>query len=571
MTAGDRCDLRVGVAGAGWLSLSAEPGSERGARDRLRELGWIGLVGLRLRPGAGAESFAGAVRQLPVGLAFRTGEGGEQLVGVGLEFFVGVAHQPPHLGFGEALPQRDAETSGFTLGCGSTLIGGAARLGESLLLGLARFFDLREAAGGFGVVLRRLLVLSGECLPLGSLSLPVLIGLIVGGVVSGWSWFVVCHREIVAGRRGRLQGELSVPDGDRRSAAVSTYTIRQGLTPPEPEQRRPMTPARAARDFITDLIVQPDGINRVRKAEPHSRDKLGILRYYLPGFTRACQKWPGGPYFVDACAGPGLYSFSDSVDLLRGSSLIALGTGRDLPAVRAQSDLSVQKVIALEKGKRNFGALQSRLARYDKAAVAKWGDCNVDLLPLMAREIPRKWPLLAFLDPEAFEVEWQTVEKVAAFRGDQLTEMLVLVNPNAVLRVLGAGLIDQPKMLRAFPPNSELESIIRERAAGHIDGREAKRQVVDAYVAGLRGLGYHDPFYREITKPGKAPLVEGGEVYTLVFCSQSPSGTKIMESAFDRIYTNQPDPPAASPQLPMDLGLAGLPLTRLPGARRSRR
>lgn len=330
-------------------------------------------------------------------------------------------------------------------------------------------------------------------------------------------------------------------------------------------------PARDPHDFITDLIVEPDG-RKVRKAKPHSRDKLGILRYYLPGFASACYKWPGGPYFVDACAGPGVYGFNDSADLLRGSSLIAAGTGRDLPSVPGTSDLPIQKVVALEKGLRNLKALRSRLARYDSAAVAERGDCNVDLIPLMQRELKHNWPLLAFLDPEAFEVEWRTVEKVASFRGSQLTEVLILVNPTAVLRVLGSRTADRQKMLNAFPPGSDLESIGRERAAGSIEAREAKQRVVEAYVGGLRGLGYPDPFFREITNPGKAPTIAGGEVYTLVFGSASPGGNGIMESAFNRMYTNQPEPPAPSPQLEMNLGLDPPPSApRLPGARRPRK
>ena len=86
-----------------------------------------------------------------------------------------------------------------------------------------------------------------------------------------------------------------------------------------------MADARDPRDFVRDLTIPSDGLSAVRPALPHSRDKLGILRYYLPGFTRASQNYPR--FFVDACSGPGLYSFPDSNEYAMGSTLIALNTG----------------------------------------------------------------------------------------------------------------------------------------------------------------------------------------------------------------------------------------------------
>jgi len=81
---------------------------------------------------------------------------------------------------------HNPQTGGLMLGAGCALLGGLACLGEAFLLALAGLFDLSEATSG--VVLRSLLVLAGERLPLGGLGLPVSVGLVgLGSSVDGVS------------------------------------------------------------------------------------------------------------------------------------------------------------------------------------------------------------------------------------------------------------------------------------------------------------------------------------------------------------------------------------------------
>ena len=115
-----------------------------------------------------------------------------------------VADQPPGLHVGQPLAKGHAQSGCFTLGARGTLRGGLAGLREAFLLALAGRFDLREASGGVGIVLRRLLVLAGGRLSLRRLGLPVLVGLIDRGLVGGRGQFVICHEEIVAGQQGRV-------------------------------------------------------------------------------------------------------------------------------------------------------------------------------------------------------------------------------------------------------------------------------------------------------------------------------------------------------------------------------
>lgn len=325
-----------------------------------------------------------------------------------------------------------------------------------------------------------------------------------------------------------------------------------------------MPDARDPREFVRDITVESDGNERVRTALPHSRDKLGILRYYFPGFTRASQRYPR--YFVDACSGPGLYHFPDTDEYALGSSLIALSTGSRWET--KPPEVAFTKVLSLELDPQQANALRARTKHFGARSVVEEGNCNIDLLPLMRKHVPPRSPLTVFLDPQAFEVEWRTVEAVSRFRSNRLTEMLILVNPTAVLRVLGAGGSTVDGAFRAFPPGSDLERIGEARRREEINPPRAKELIVDAFVDGLRELGYQDPISRAITRPGPNPFEVGGEVYHLVFATTVPAGNAIMESAFNRIYTNQAEA-NRSPQLEMELGIEQPPSPHLPGARRS--
>ena len=137
--------------------------------------------------------------------------------------------------------------------------------------------------------------------------------------------------------------------------------------------------AKPARDFIDDLQAAPDGLP-VRGAGAHTRDKLGILRYYVPGFTTACKGKSPEFYFVDGLAGEGIYEFGDDGSQLVGSTLISLEWG--VPPFT--------KCVAMDLDARKIDALRRRTADYGDRAVVERGDCNFGLLAW-----PWCWPSLS--------------------------------------------------------------------------------------------------------------------------------------------------------------------------------
>ena len=288
------------------------------------------------------------------------------------------------------------------------------------------------------------------------------------------------------------------------------------------------------REFLRDIAVPDDGVRPVRKAGAHSRDKLAILSYYIHGFAQACKDKAPKFYFADGFAGEGLYRFDDDTFAL-GSTLIALEKARP----------SFARCIALELDAEKARALKSRVQSHGSRAVVEVGDCNRDLLGLMQEHIPHDVPILVLLDPNAFELQWKTVESLAAFRtGRWKTEMLILVATGLVGRA-PAGLVDNSglpandRLDLAFPPGSAWAKIIDNRVQDKITAQAAREALAADYRAGLEALGYATVLPREITHPGRGSAKDGAGVYHLLFASDNPAGESIMESAFERVYTNR--------------------------------
>jgi len=295
--------------------------------------------------------------------------------------------------------------------------------------------------------------------------------------------------------------------------------------------------ARPASEYIAEITVPNDGVTPVRQARAHSRDKLGILAMYLPAFAKACQR-AGKFYFVDGLAGPGLYEFSDADIYVLGSTPIALRV--DNP--------SFTKCIAMDLRNHNVAALQHRTAGYGDRAVVRHGDVNTDLLPLLEREVDPNFPILAFLDPEGIELEWQTVLRVARFReGKRKTELLVLVPTSSIGRVESVApdrTAEGATRLDFMFPGNVWTEIMERRNREEITAEEARSALADEYCVALKNQGYASVRARPITRG--AP--DAPSVYHLVHATDSEAG--------ERMYSNAPgdhetSTDRISPQLPL--------------------
>jgi three-Cys-motif partner protein len=153
---------------------------------------------------------------------------------------------------------------------------------------------------------------------------------------------------------------------------------------------------------------------RARAGGVWTREKLAYLQKYASAFMtamgpkRSAGKWDRLVY-VDLLAGPGLDIDPSTVKEFNGSPLIAL-------AVRPKFD----HLFLADKDSEHIEALKARIAPTDRSRVTiTLGDCN-RVVDRVIERISQRTLGLAFMDPQGFEVAFDTLAKLAQRQIDLL-------------------------------------------------------------------------------------------------------------------------------------------------------
>jgi three-Cys-motif partner protein len=160
-------------------------------------------------------------------------------------------------------------------------------------------------------------------------------------------------------------------------------------------------------------LLARDGLI-ARPARIWTREKLRYLQKYAQAFmTAMAPKRSQGLWdhleYIDLLCGPGLSVARDTKEEFDGSPLIAL---KIKPAF--------DHLYFADLNRENIAALQSRVSTKDSDRVTfRVGDCNV-LVDEILNRISSRTLCLAFIDPEGFEVHFETLAKLAKKRVDLL-------------------------------------------------------------------------------------------------------------------------------------------------------
>lgn len=158
-------------------------------------------------------------------------------------------------------------------------------------------------------------------------------------------------------------------------------------------------------------LLASDGLI-ARPARIWTREKLRYLQKYAQAFMAAMapkrsQGLGERLEYIDLLCGPGLSVVGDSKEEFDGSPLIALKT-------RPTFD----HLHFVDLNRENIAALQRRISTKDSARVTfNVGDCNVVVDEVLKR-ISSRTLCVAFVDPEGFEVDFETLAKLAKKRVD---------------------------------------------------------------------------------------------------------------------------------------------------------
>ena len=241
-----------------------------------------------------------------------------------------------------------------------------------------------------------------------------------------------------------------------------------------------------------------------------TRDKLKILESYLPGYLQATTRARERVY-IDAFAGPGKNQLKTSGEVIDGSPLIAL-------EATAKNGTRFSKLYFIDHDEASTEELSGYLRGLDldKRASIVPGDVN-EKLPEVLRGISPYTPTFIFLDTDAIEPKWSTIEKIAPWR----VEFLI----NFPLGMSIKRNQESPKTIEYFGTEDCLP-LLRRRDAGRTGA------LLDLYKSRLATLGlvHTTDDDRLVRATGNRAL------YYLVFASKVQPAQTIMNWVF-----KQPD------------------------------
>jgi three-Cys-motif partner protein len=259
-----------------------------------------------------------------------------------------------------------------------------------------------------------------------------------------------------------------------------------------------------------------------RHAPPWSEEKLMILDAYLAGgperkggFAKACSTSPTGWYALDLFAGTGINWSESRGEFIDGSPLIALKAGP--PEAKA--------VIMAENDQRCYAALKDRTAKFGDRAKVFNRDAN-EAIGEMLTLIPTRAPSFAFLDPEGSELNWNTVEQIAAHKAGQrfkIEQLALFPTDMGFVRLIP----DYPEKVDRLFGHKNWRKVLDRRNNGTYTADQARTAYVQMYADGFKQLGYSVVLDRQIKKPSGQPM------YFLIFASDHESaGKEIMQYVF---------------------------------------
>ena len=249
-----------------------------------------------------------------------------------------------------------------------------------------------------------------------------------------------------------------------------------------------------------------------------TEEKLDYLTRYIERFETSMRDKPWrARHYIDLQAGPGKCRVKRTTRVLLGSPLIALTTEHPFTGY-----------FFVDNDHGNVEALRRRCSQSSLTSkvIIFEGDCNIVVDEIVkhvkaidSHFIRGAWPSLnlAFLDPEGFELRWETVAKLAS-----LARMDLIINFSiyGLRRFMPICIKQDHSDIDDFFGGTEWRDIYY-KYAGH-SGRV--RALLDSYKDKLGALGYED--VRDSTEPLIRNTLRRAPLYYLVFACKHRLGNK---------------------------------------------
>jgi three-Cys-motif partner protein len=254
--------------------------------------------------------------------------------------------------------------------------------------------------------------------------------------------------------------------------------------------------------------------------------KLDILSKYLEAFNRA-SKTAGGTVYLDLFAGKLVNTRPDTGEAYAGSSA---------RAIEALPPFSRLVFWELEPGASKLRRDVEAAYLSDSRYIVVPGDCNATLDRGLHSVDQYRWaPTFAFIDPKGLDFSWHTLERLSKWRrGKTKVEMWILLPEPALERVLGLkGVLGRrtAQILTRLYGCDDWVAIHQLRQAGELSAEETRAEYVNLLRWRLQqALGYAK------THPLALGNVNAAPMYTMIFATDHPVGSKIMHDVYDHAY-----------------------------------
>lgn len=272
------------------------------------------------------------------------------------------------------------------------------------------------------------------------------------------------------------------------------------------------------------LETEDDGLV-MRPCGEWTAEKLDYLERYVGMFTAAMRGRPWRALnYIDLFSGPGKCRISGSGKVLPGSPLIALGTRYPFSHCY-YGDIDPSNIRALQQRLSGLQGADSRTTCIVGDANRIVHDVVQSVLMDDQARSPGQWRSLnlAFLDPEAFELCWDTVVALSQIRCD-----LIIYYPQSALHRNLRQFVesDRNTVADTFFGGPEWREVVRKAWLAGPPSVAVHRQLMDLYKDKLSALGYGEVLRDDET--GDQPLIRNAAnnapLYRLLFASKSPLG-----------------------------------------------
>lgn len=266
-----------------------------------------------------------------------------------------------------------------------------------------------------------------------------------------------------------------------------------------------------------------------------SDDKLDALRSYLESYIKALSNSPFERIYIDAFAGAGIRDVVKSAEeglfdehlpeedagYRHGSPLIALGM-----------EPAFHRFVFIEQDPESLGILREQVSDNfpGKLRLTSFlqGDAN-EVLQGLAAEQWRTRRGVAFLDPFALHVKWETIEKIARTKA---IDMWLLFPAMAVNRMLPRSGVVPPKWADKLTEtfgSDEWQAYFYEKQEADLFGDEfmSKQPKVFEKLSEFITMRFNTIFEGATNKPLILKNSSGAPLFLLCFASGNPKGAPI--------------------------------------------